>query len=290
MRYEDILQNLDQILEFCDELDLGNKAKNSRFATYRKQIMGLIELLRVQPIPSELAEQENEYRIALTESMEFGALLPYLQQCDRACVSPKIEECLDGPILPNDESMISNRARNIQFELYLASTLWRAGLQPILGEHPDLKCQVDGKWFFFECKRVFSANNIKNRIHEARRQLRKHRSLAPQGAREIVAISLSKAFNPAHRAIHSLGQDYARKRLGEYLHSLDKSMEEEFAKLSFQKITAILYHAASSFENFSPPRFEFCDQFLYRLLALPAQPGALASLKLANAMKALALQ
>jgi hypothetical protein len=106
----------------------------------------------------------------------------------------------------------------------------------------------------------------------------------------MVAISLSKVFNPTHRAIHSLGENYARKRLVDYLNSLPHSTEEEFAKLSSQKITGILSHAASTFENFSPSHFEFYDQFLGCLFAQSDSLYYKASLKLFNAIGALAAQ
>jgi hypothetical protein len=288
LKYEHILQNLDRALAFCESIGLGNIAEKSRFAHYRRQIAYLLEVIEVRPIPRELAEHQHEYRTALTESIEFGYLLPYLQQCDPIRVSPKIQACLSGPIMPSDESSTSNRARNLQFELYLASTLWQAGFQPILGEHPDLKCEVDGKWFFFECKRLLSATKLKTRIHEAGKQLRKNRSSAPHGARGIVAVSLFLVLNPTQRALPSQDEHHGREILANWLESQGESVQDELAKLSHQKISAILFHAASPFENFDPSRYALGQYFVCDSLARAGSVDYNAVLKLADAMEAVA--
>src|SRR5947207_13629963 len=46
----------------------------------------------------------------------------------------------------------------------IASKLWRAGLQPRLGDRPDVSCEVRGKTFFIECKRPLTARGVKGRI------------------------------------------------------------------------------------------------------------------------------
>lgn len=173
IRYEHILQNLNQTLAFCESIGLGDIADRSRFADYRRCIERLIESLRMRPVPREIEEHQHEYRVALEESMQFGNLLPYFQQCDCTLVCRKLKDCLSGLSLPSDESPTSNQARNIQFELLLASTLQQAGFETVLGEHPDLKCKVDNTWFFFECKRPYSTETatLKKRIHEASKQL-----------------------------------------------------------------------------------------------------------------------
>jgi hypothetical protein len=290
--YEDILHNLDSMLRFCGSIGLGNIAEQSRFAYYRRRIAYLLEVIRVRPIPRELEEHQDEYRTYLTESIEFGQLLPYLQQCDPACVLPKIKVCLGGPALPGDESATSNVARNLQFELHLASTLWQAGFQPILGEHPDLKCKVEGKWLFFECKRILSKAKLTTRIREASKQLRKSLSTAtpPHGARGMIAISLSIVLNPTQRALLIREHRDGLEILANGLESQEKNVQDELGRLSYQKIPAILFHAASSFENFDPSHYTFGQYFFCRCSAGIGSPDYKVVMKFADAMAALAAQ
>jgi len=293
LSYEYILQNLDHTLAFCKTIGLGPIAEKSRFAHYRRQIAHLLDVIETRPIPRELVEHQDEYRIALTESAEFGNLLPYLQQCDRTRVSLKIKACLSGPVLPSDESSTSNQARNLQFELYLASVLWQAGFQPILGEHPDLKCEVDGKWFFFECKRLLSNAKLKKRINEARKQIRRNLLTAPHGARGVVAVSLSMVLNPAQRALPIQDEHRRLERLeilADWLKSQAESVQDELDELYHQKIVAVLFYAASPFENFDLSGYEFGQYFDCRSSVRTGSVDYNTVQKFARAMGAMAAQ
>src|SRR5207244_264613 len=76
--------------------------------------------------------------VALGESAELADLLPFLKSQKRDTIRPKLERALIGPVIPTDEDQNSSRGRNTLFELDLASKLWTAELEPILGERPDL--------------------------------------------------------------------------------------------------------------------------------------------------------
>jgi len=153
LSYEKILQDLEQFLQLCTSVQL--RVGKERFTQYRREIVALMHAIKTRALSRQDEAQRHKYLIALMEGAEVSLLLSYLQQCERTAVAPKLKDCLNGPFLPNDENPNSNRPRNIQFELFLARTLWRSGLQPVLGEHPDLKCCVENTWFFFECKRLF---------------------------------------------------------------------------------------------------------------------------------------
>ena len=74
---------------------------------------------------------------------------------------------------------------------------------PTLGEHPDLRCEIEGIVFLFECKRLFSASTdaLRKRIQQAGNQLHKIRSRLATGVCGIVAISLSTLFNPEYKSL-----------------------------------------------------------------------------------------
>jgi hypothetical protein len=63
--------------------------------------------------------------VALAESQEIGAMLPFLRMCPPQALVSRLKTVLAGPELPSEEDQASNQARNIQFELWFANTLWR---------------------------------------------------------------------------------------------------------------------------------------------------------------------
>ena len=73
------------------------------------------------------------YRVALTEGVQFGELIPSLAKLDPAAAATKLHDVLKGRPEPSDEDPKSNRARNIQFELWFAGALDRADLAAAVG-------------------------------------------------------------------------------------------------------------------------------------------------------------
>jgi hypothetical protein len=168
---------------------------------------------------AEIEAVQETLVIALMESVDFGDIVAHIDAVEPALLRPKIKDVLQGPYLPNDENNTSNRSRNILFELSLAAKLRQAGFQPILGEHPDLVCEVMGRKVGFECKRPFSLARVPDRIQQAEGQLRRDlgdlRKFSPN-ARGIVAISLSRVFNPYNKL---------------FVHSTEKSGREGLERL-----------------------------------------------------------
>jgi hypothetical protein len=297
IRFEEILQGLNRTLEFCESIDLGNDIAASRFADYRGRIAHLIEIVDLRQrgrevfvVPQELVTQLREYVAALMESVEFSSLLPYLRQCNAALTRPKLRQTLKGPVLPSDEDAASNQARNIQFELYLAHQLWRAGLMPTLGEHPDLTCEMDGTVFLFECKRLYSNSTrvLRKRIQQAGNQLYKSRSRSLSGACGIVAISLSTLFNPEYTAVPVANRSRGSALLESWLMEQTQKVSGSWPSLAAKKAAVgILFHAASPFVNLEIERFDLGQYIIGYSLVPDESPYARAVLKLAAAMKAI---
>jgi hypothetical protein len=236
LSYEKILQDLEQFLELCSSI--GLQEKRGRFTQYRREIVALMDARNTRSLARRDQEQLDKYFVALMEGMEVSLMLPYLQQCEPTAVYPKIKACLKGPFKPNDERSNSNHPRNIQFELFLASILWRSGFQPLLGEHPDLKCQVGNKWLFFECKRLFSTSpqRLRERIGEAVDQIQKNRKKAPSGTRGIIAISLERILNPSQVAIPILHEQHGRYEMDMWLSQRADEVRDAWEPLCHKKI------------------------------------------------------
>jgi len=89
----------------------------------------------------------------------------------------------------------NSRARNVEFELRIASYFCQAGYQVDLSTTTDIIAFNDDFAFFIECKRVASASQIKQRLADAVKQLgsrmpRKHLNRHTYG---YVALDVTKA-------------------------------------------------------------------------------------------------
>jgi hypothetical protein len=80
----------------------------------------------------------------------------------------------------------------------MATKLWRAGLAPEIGE-PDIQCRVAGRVVYIECKRPFSARGARQAYTDALGQITAALVGASEGARGIVALSITRFVNPGDR-------------------------------------------------------------------------------------------
>ena len=133
--------------------------------------------------------------IALTEAAEFGDVGDFISQYGEHGVRRTLGRVLDGPVLPADEDPNSDDPRNRLFEFVIASKLWRAGLQPRLGDRPDVSCEVRGKTFFIECKRPLTARGVKGRITDAAAMLPDRIDATGGQALGVIALSLTRRLN-----------------------------------------------------------------------------------------------
>ena len=242
--YEEIAKQLNEALEFCSALELPDAVATSRFSTYRASIDRLIEATR-GPRPSPISEQIDgdmlPYLTALIETTEFTALLPFLSSCDPEVLRPKLRDVLRGPELPSEEDENSNQARNVLFELNLASKLWRAGLKPELGEHPDVSCVVEGKAFLIECKRPLSVRGAKECLSRARRQILAELKGRRVGARGVIALSLSKVLNRGDKLFGYDDEAQGREGLHQYLRGTAARFSASWQKLP-NDIVGVIFH------------------------------------------------
>lgn len=264
MSYGEILRKLDEILDFCRYLDL--EVDSSRFVLYRQQIFELDQAIirgrkeGITPTPPE-GVTDLEYIVALTESMEFGDILPYLVTCVPALIQKKLTSVLRGPFLPSDEDKNSNEARNILFELNLAARLSRAGFTPTLGEHPDLQCGIDGKRLLFECKRPFSDSKIVKRINQAENQLRSHLKRSPPGARGVIAISFSKILNPGDKLFVMENETVGRRGLEKALQAKAERYRRRWLKFYGTDIVGIMFHVITPAINKEEDKYAVGQQW-----------------------------
>ncbi len=274
--YGEILANLDAALEFCRQLGLG--VSGNRFEVYRQLIFDLDQAIirgreaGTTPAPPE-GIADLEYIVALTESTEFGEIIPYLRSCDPGIVRQKLTSVLQGPELPSDEDKNSNEARNILFELNLAARFKCAGVEPILGEHPDLKCIVDGRVLFFECKRPFSESKVVKRINQAAKQLRVSLRKATPGTRGVIAVSFSKILNPGEKLLVMDNEVHGRRSLELALERKAEKLRQHWKKFFGTDIVGMMFHAITPGLNKEENKYIVAQQLDVYPLAEGSSPG-----------------
>ncbi len=249
-RYDAILAKLDTALNVCESLGLQDEVAASRFTAYRQKVERLVEvfLRRAQgktthELEASITTEHFESLLALSESAELGDIVPFVSQSDPAVLKPKLRDVLRGPALPNDENMNSSQSRNVLFELNCAHKLWRAGLAPRLGEHPDLTCEVQAAKFFIECKRPSSIKAAHTRLREARHQRASCRRMAPS-SHGIGAISLSKVLNPGDQLFVYPNEQAGRDGLHEYLERVADALRDTLSDLATgPDLAGVVFHA-----------------------------------------------
>jgi hypothetical protein len=249
MSHAQIVAALDRVLGLCRQIGLAEAVEASRFLEYRRQLQWLIALpsQRHTEAPAPMTDEEKRLlATAQAESLELAGLADFLEMCAPTILKPKLRDILRGPCVPFEEDQVSNKARNIMFELNLAEKLWRARLQPELGEHPDVQCVVNGTTLLIECKRPLSARGVVGCIGDARKQLERELRAWPH-ARGIIAVSLSKTHEGDTSPKYS-NEGRVQAFLGDELERLAQQAEAVEQQLP-PSIIGMLYHFMTPAQN-----------------------------------------
>ena len=180
--------------------------------------------------------------IALTEAAEFGDVGDFISQYGEHGVRRTLGRVLDGPVLPADEDPNSNDPRNRLFEFVIASKLWRAGLQPRLGDRPDVSCEVRGKTFFIECKRPLTARGVKGRITDAAAMLPDRIDATGGQALGVIALSLTRRLNLGDKLLVYRGEADGKEKLSRALATAAAFARSDWERLP-GNIVGLLWHA-----------------------------------------------
>jgi len=166
----EILQSFEAVLAYCREIGLGPDVEESRFGRHRARIVSLIEAdgsAGPEAVNQIYRTAPEAHIVALAEAGELATMETFLKRQSRALLQRKLRDILRGPDLPSEEGTNSNHARNILFELNMGDRLARAGLPPVLGDRPDLSCEIDGFKILLECKRPLTARGARDGIAKA---------------------------------------------------------------------------------------------------------------------------
>jgi hypothetical protein len=193
------------------------------------------------------ATRGEEGRLAmftLAEATEFLAVPRAFAQSHPAELPDRIKEALDGPADLHNESQRSNRGRNVMFELNLASHLKLQGL-PIdeLPVNPDILTRLGEVQLYFQCKRPLKPETIPDNIHNAEKQLIRDLDAAGDpNIRGIVAVSVSRVFNPGSQFFVGPELNGLKESLGEEVRRVGEAHRRTFTAILDPRIIAILFH------------------------------------------------
>jgi hypothetical protein len=214
----DIQAELEQAIGWLGEY--GPRYYETRIARYRKDIAALVKAYNEGKIPQLLKKRDDETLMnSFVEASDLGIIYRGLRNIvdqDEA-LTRRIKALIKGPEYSKEEkpSNASNYARNISFELVMASHFAAGGYPIDLGNDADLSIGDGDSMLFVECKRPVSAKSIKSNIDLAFDQLtRRYEESKFKGRkRGFIALSISKIINPAQKLLVGKTEQHLRATL-----------------------------------------------------------------------------
>lgn len=134
------------------------------------------------------------------EVQELFSIYEGLSTLNDSAVSGKLKQFIKGPdvVTKENPNRSTNQARNIAFELLIASKLYTSGFEIDFGTDADLCFSYNGKRIFVECKRPQFNHQVNSNLKGAFKQLKNRYSGYPydKNVFGVAALSVSKILNP----------------------------------------------------------------------------------------------
>jgi hypothetical protein len=194
--YESFAQDLDAAIEWI--CTFGISQERTRIGEYKRAISVLSEIYKTE----DLEKTRKEFvRIAtaLYEANDLISIHKGLAGKYDSEIGEHIKKYAKGPANFREEvvSASSNLARNIAFELLVASKIVSANIPLDFSIKTDIATKFDGRNILFECKRPQSEESIEKNIKDAFKQLeRMYKNPIRARHRGIIALDISKLLNP----------------------------------------------------------------------------------------------
>ncbi len=226
---------------------LGLNHNKNRVGRYTRDIKLLANAFINNKL-NELINETNFNRLcnSLFEATELSIIYKGLKNIKDDNFLEKLRMFIKGPIYRLDEKLSSgsHTARDIGFELNIASHFAATKFNLDFTTNADLLIHDDQRYLFIECKRPSSLKNIDKCIHDAHKQLtrRFNRFNLPDKTYGIVVLSLSKLMNRGDMFLEVLEEQQLEKELSRIITNFIKTYEKLWAKeLDIRRIGIILY-------------------------------------------------
>jgi len=149
--------------------------------------------------------QHDRFLAVCFEAMSFVEVFENFPRKHERVLVSKLKTVLKGPLFQEEEIAKgkSSEARNIQYELVLASKLNKTGLEIDFsnGYKEDLNFEYGGERIYCECKRPFTDAGLQKAFKESMSQLRKRFTIGKPGEKGIIAVSISRLSNVRNSSV-----------------------------------------------------------------------------------------
>ena len=131
---------------------------------------------------------KHPFRDAFVALMESRSFIEIVEQLIDYLADHDLQELVKGSLDPAEDKQ-SARARNKEFEWYIASLFRRAGLPVALAE-PDVLIHYNGSVRAIAAKRVYSRNKLKENVKNATDQIKR------AGLTGYIFLEVTRYINP----------------------------------------------------------------------------------------------
>lgn len=197
--------------------------------------------------------RRKKFYFSLLDIAELREILKYSSQLNNKILKEKIKKYIKGNILPSEETINNNEAKNIGFELSLTSKFISDGYQADLCKNnPDILVNVDKNRYLIECKRVFSESGIESAVEDGKNQL--NRTLKNENDFGIIAISFSRIKTASDMMVVCSDENDARQQMDALFLSFIEKNQRFWRRINNKQIIAVLLHFSSliGFDNELP--------------------------------------
>lgn len=243
--YEQIAAELRELSAWL--VSIGVTKKFDRIHVHMANISRLIEA-REKGRLRELVDQDGQEQLlwSLVEAVEFIDAWRALRDLKADILHQKIQDALEGPATPLEESPVSNLGRNTMFELNLAGRIHSRGISLQLLKNPDILCNFGALRLNIHCKRPLTETKIPRSVSDARKQVRRDTfSSRDDHARGLIAISLSRVLNPGSKLLVVHSQDDIEGKLAEKIGAVRERYLRVEQRVSEDRIIGFIYHLIS---------------------------------------------
>lgn len=188
--------------------------------------------------------RRKKFYFSLLDISELRQIIKHSNKFDKEILKEKIRKYIKGNILPSEETISNNEAKNIGFELGLASKFISDGYNAILCKNnPDVLLNIGECRYLIECKRVFSESGIEHAVENGKNQL--NRILKNKNDYGIIAISFSRTKTVNDMMFFCKDENDARLQMDSLFLSFIQNNQRFWKKITNSKIIAVLLHFSS---------------------------------------------
>lgn len=219
--------------------EININTTNSKFEEIYNNIKVIIPIMiksGVDPLKENFKSEDVWF--SLLEAGSFVRIYQTFKTFKSSDIPRKaLKDSISGPLIPYKENAITSHARNILFELELASVLHTYG-HNVTG-FDDVQLSYAGKNVRIECKKPFSEKSIGKNLLKAQDQIRKKHVL---DSYNFIAFSIDKIINTEKRILFADTYDIAFDTVGELAIEFSKKYEKLWRNIDNISIICVVIY------------------------------------------------